>query len=740
MHAGTRVAICLRMTRVDDNPRLASPQPLCIGSKAVNSTPHTPASRADERRGATVAGRTNDALIHSRRSITCATVRSAVTIVGVPMIAILSAGSASAETLPLADALTVATACTAPVEDVRLLEWDLNQAGDSIVGALVVDDQSSSRNSKLWFVTRAESTRLYRFTPGKGMRKDQAEAKSWDLGAIQTGGVRVRHSSDGRNVFVNTNKENNLAGLVQVDTGDNTRVAWNDRPTQDHMSDVSVDTRGGHTVFTAALFYNNPMGGPDGFDGVVQRLRPGQPVYKNGKWVVPAEATRWLVGGGAGSCVDTGFGAPCIPGIAVDRRRGHPIYFSAPQFVKPGTTAAISAIGEIDPNPVKCNPSDSSTGCVKVRYWPLPATDANGLAVSGPRQILVDDAGKLWGITSSGHLFSLVVDRNYDQAVVTLHDPRGPLTEDLFAVSPDGGVVGFTDSENNEVSVLFPERKPRPVTPVPVLVTRVTRQIEGVRENAAPFVHMVDPRQATAFGDKYTNPGDGTYVETNVSIAAPDDPSSTNSLIPTGMAPDGARRSGSFFYGASFSNSATGPSNRVGHLSINVDPNRELENRKDDDDFDDDGIPDDMDDDDDDDGIPDDMDNDDDNDCILDHMDTDKDNDGIEDEYDSASHREHKRIDRGQMAPGERKEYEMTSDPNSVVMLAVVEAATLTTPLSIEIVDPNGVVVLTTPPALGKAVATVTPGLAGVFTVRVKNGGTTATTYKTTLIGRQIWF
>jgi hypothetical protein len=121
-------------------------------------------------------------------------------------------------------------------------------------------------------------------------------------------------------------------------------------------------------------------------------------------------------------------------------------------------------------------------------------------------------------------------------------------------------------------------------------------------------------------------------------------------------------------------------------------------------------------------------------------MDKDHDNDGVENQYDSKSHRENKRTDRGSMGPGETKGYEMESNSNSVLMLAVVEAADLLTPLSIELVDPNGVVVLSTPPALGKAVATATPVLGGVYTVRVKNGGLKTTTYKTTLVGKSIYF
>jgi hypothetical protein len=680
--------------------------------------------RAPESRDQRSAGRTTPlGLTDILRNVTHGCVQYSVLVFGLLMAA--APGDASAQV-----AFTMPTTCTPETVETRLIEWDLDPMEDFVPGAVVVDDQSSSRHSKVWFVTRNGETRLYRLTPGLGIKKDAAEAKSWPLGAIQTGGVRLRHSSDGRFVFVNTNDDDSASGaLVAVDTKDNTRVTWQDRPQQLHMSDVSVDTRGGHTVFTAALAYRDQTGTQtDGVDGVVQSLRPGTPQYKNGQWIVPAEVTRWIVGGGAGTCDDTGAGSPCIPGVVVDRRRGHPIYFSAPQFVN--KDSSIGAVGEIDPRPVKCNPSDPYSDCAKVRYWPIPAGTAS------PRQILLDDSGKVWGITSSGHLFSLEVDRNYDRGEVTRHDPIGPAPEDLFAVAPDGGTIGFTDADNNEVSVLFPEKVRQKVTPAIKLVKVVKRTLEGVREAAHPKAHVVEPRQATALGVKYTNPGDGTYLETDTSTGMASSGSEVSSFNPTGMAPDGARKTGSFFYGVTFS----GGSNRIGHFEVKVDPDRELDHRKDDDDFDDDGKDNKDDADDDDDGRFDPEDDDDDNDCIVDTMDNDKDNDGVENDHDSDGYREHKRTDRRSMAPGESKDYEMAADANSLLILAVVEAATLTTPLSIEIVDPNGVVVLSTPPALGKAVASATPALAGVYTVRVKNGGTTSTTFKTTLIGKQIWF
>src|SRR4051812_23797119 len=59
----------------------------------------------------------------------------------------------------------------APPIQQRLVEWDITPFGDLAPGSLSVDDRSSSRNSKVWFATRAGLTRLYRLTPGPNMYK-----------------------------------------------------------------------------------------------------------------------------------------------------------------------------------------------------------------------------------------------------------------------------------------------------------------------------------------------------------------------------------------------------------------------------------------------------------------------------------------------------------------------------------------------------------------------------------------
>jgi hypothetical protein len=659
----------------------------------------------------------------------------------------ISAGAAFAQ-LPLPSTQTTPSSCT-PFTQTQLIEWDVLAPDgfvftDATPGAMIVD-HASSRQSRVWFVTRLGSTsttspndgtRLYRLTPGRGIKKDPAEAKSWPIGTDLTGGVRLRHSGDGRFVFVNTQFfDNPNAALVMVDTRDDKRTTWFDRPAnpEQHISDVAVDTRGGaNTIFTAALAFNDFMG----TDGVVQRLRPGQPRYNSdGTVTVPAEVTRWRVGGRAGDCEDTGIGAPCIPGIAVDRRHGHPVFFSEPGRTitnSYGQVVSVGAVGELDPRLVKC-PWNPYKMCSKVRHWPLPPRLAPEPTsdTSAARQLLVDEDGKVWGITSEGELFSLEVDRSYDKGILTKHNAPGAM-EDFFAVAPDSA-IGYTDSQNDEVSVLFPIEIQQKVKPVVEFVEAETRNIDGIRVAAPNEMHEVMPRKQQATG-VITEQDDGTYVETNLASAMP----TSMSSLPTGMFIDPARKTGSFFF--SIGTPSGIEFQRVAHLEVKIEEERELDNRRDDDDCDDDGVDDQYDADDDDDGVADPDDPDDDNDCIPDMMDTDKDGDGIENEYDSPSYRENKKTDSGQMTAGQVIAYETLADANTQLVLATVRATDVTTPLSIEIVDPNGVVVVSTPPAVGVATASATPLLQGVYTVRVRNNALTSRTYKTTIISKQIWF
>jgi len=644
----------------------------------------------------------------------------------------LSAAAPAAAQLP--GAITTTTTMSAPavpstptMVQTDLIEWDITPLGDIMPGSLAVDDRSSWK-SKVWFVTRLGGpARLYRFLPGYNMKHDHATAKSWPLADAQlTGGVRLRHSEDGRYAFVNANNPSSGV-LIAVDTRDDSVITWPDRPLFDQMSDVAVDVRDGGTQVVTAAPYYNATDFP-GVNGVVQKLKVGAQQLHSGRMMVYADVTRYPLGGGAGTCNEFTVSAssPCIPGVTIDRRRGMPIYVSEPEF--PNQDGSVGAVAEIDPRPMKC-PGDVLSNCARVRHWALPT------GTGEPRQIRVDDEGRLWGITSSGNLFSLDIQKNCDEAVLTRHDPVG-VDEYLFAIAPDSGLVGFTDTNNNKVSVLVPEQTRVTVTPKVTYVKPLTTRIWGDRLCVVAANHDIAPRVANATGVKYRTPGDGTYIETDISTGMTVTGSPDPSMFPTGMEADHNWRSGGFYYGVAFSNG----SNRIGHLDVRLDKHQDMEGRRSDHDYDHDGKYDEDDDDVDDDGTANAMDDDSDNDLVPDILDGDKDGDGIEDQYESRGNREHKRSDSGRMNPGEYREYEMEYDAHSASLLAVFEAQELTAPLSIEIVNDAGQVVLSTPVALGKAVATAVPALPGIYTVRVKNVGLGAVNYKTTLIGTQLPF
>jgi hypothetical protein len=645
---------------------------------------------------------------------------------------------------PVSAQLNIPVAACTAMDRSRLIEWDVEidpqtnaGAADTIAGALVVDRLSSKR-SRVLFVTRTgDSARLYRLTPGLNMKKDAAEARSWDLASFFTGGIRLRPSGDGRFVYVNTLLQPDFeGGVVAIDSKDNTRTRWPDRPFNLQMSDITVETRGAPiSVFTAAPEYNPVPGSAPLTGGVVQRLRPGTPsTTKNadGTTNVPAAVTRWQVGGGAGTC-NEGAGsqtAPCIPGVAVDRQGK--VFVSEPDYMF--ANGRVGAIGELDPTLVTCPATVPAAKCSLVRHWPTPPM------TNGPRQILVDNDGVVWGITTTGEVFSLRIDRSTNKAWQTLHNPiPGHGTEYMFAVAPDGGTIGFTDSNGDKVSLLFPKKNAKLVTAEPKYVPAESGTITGIRENVYPATHPVTPTVAKANTLIYTTTADdGLYRETDISSGQTQNMTPTGSTRPTGMTPDIARRTGSFYYGVGI---VAGEliSHRIGQLLTPIEPEKELQERRDDDDFDHDGVDNDQDGDDDDDGKADNMDDDDDNDCIKDADDHDKDNDGIEDDEDTKD-RETKKKDSGSMSPGQAITYEMEADANSLALLAIVEAANVAVPFVLDIIDPAGAVVLSVPSVAGKAVATATPSLPGFYTIQLRNTGATSTTYSTTIIGRSIWF
>jgi hypothetical protein len=652
----------------------------------------------------------------------------------------LAASPAAAQLNLGLDPLPPMPACTA-FDKTQIIEWDVETlAADSVPSALVVDRQSS-RRSRVYFATKTgDSARLYRLTPGLNTKKDAAEATSWDLGSFFTGGLRLRPAGDGRlfvNALLNFTFE---GGVVALDAHSNTRTTWTDRPPFTfQISDITVTGGSSKDVFTAAPEYNPlPTSTVVLTGGVVQRLRPGKPnTWKNpdGTTTVPAEVTRWQVGGLAGTC-DEGSGsttAPCIPGVTVDRHGK--VFVSEPEFVfKDGR---IGAIGELDTKLVSCPTSVTTKAgavCSLVRHWPLPSPQA------GPRQLLLDNDGVVWVITTSGEIFALRIDRYSNKGWVERHNPLpgAGAGEYMYAVAPDGA-IGFTDSNGEKVALLFPKNNAKPVTPEPQYVLAEKGTINGIRTDVYPSTHPVTPIVAKADTFIYTLTDDGTYRETNITTGKTDKMMPTGSSSPTGMATDIARKTGSFYYGVGFRGFGTLVSHRIGLLVADIEPEREMRERRDDDDYDRDGKDNRHDDDDDDDGKHDNDDDDDDEDCIPDSMDHDKDNDGIHDD-DDTDDRETMKKDSGSFAPGQALRYDVETDANSLALVAVVEATDITAPFVIDIVNPAGSVVLSVPSLAGKAVAMATPALPGFYTIQVRNTSLKSIAYKTTIIGRSIWF
>jgi hypothetical protein len=162
----------------------------------------------------------------------------------------------------------------------------------------------------------------------------------------------------------------------------------------------------------------------------------------------------------------------------------------------------------------------------------------------------------------------------------------------------------------------------------------------------------------------------------------------------------------------------------------------------DDDNFDDDNKRDDVDPDDDNDGIADEADADDDNDGISDQADPDDDNDGIDDAFDSQSTREDQQSNEATVEAGNEAAYDLVADGSTLLLTATAEALDgtgLTQWLQVQIYSPNGTLLATSPPMIGRAVAVAVPALPGIYKVKVKNLGQGSIRFETLLITTTDW-
>jgi len=179
--------------------------------------------------------------------------------------------------------------------------------------------------------------------------------------------------------------------------------------------------------------------------------------------------------------------------------------------------------------------------------------------------------------------------------------------------------------------------------------------------------------------------------------------------------------------------------------------------QQDSDDYDSDGKRDDHDSDCDNDGRHNDEDSDDDNDGKHDDEDSDDDSDGVKDHWDHKGRKETQDSHSDRIEPGQQRSYQMSvgagtlaviagarkpledlaiPDPDDLLeeILELVEQ-----PLQVQIYNPLGMLVATSLPLPGMALATTVPVLPGVYTVKVRNVGTIAHNYDGFLVTRAAW-
>jgi len=593
----------------------------------------------------------------------------------------------------------------------RLIEWNIpaNVQLDSTPGAVVVDTLGHD-NNRMWFVTRTTNPHLYRLEFPKSLMKAPAKWTSWRLAAFTTGGIKkLRASYDRRYIFIRTISSTMGEAIERVDTSSSAcggvncqTTVWQDQMvTFSDVSDIAVDDRNNvfstHTPdFNSAASY-------------VQRLTPGA----NG---ADAEVTRWNVpGSGAGMCGDAA-GAetsdqpstsdPCISGIAVHPSNRNLIYFSEP---------STNSIGELN---IASNPAT-------VRHWSLqqltamcvPTAKILCTPIAGPRQLQIDKRGKVWVVTGSGDLISL--DPCTDK--MTIHELPDNVLANPWGLAPDDDVVGYTASLQNKVGMLLPKGRtycvpassPTPVTKAPIC-----------RLTPMPFTsechsEFVCPIGKTVAAD-VTQKDDGTFVEARIDTGI-DKPS--DSMNPLGITPAKSKAQGTFFYTVGSLAAAEDGSvplvDRVGFARL---PVRERIKFPRDDDDENDGA----------DG---------------DHSwhdwhnhsgDHDSDDDGFEDDNDSkTAHEDVRRGDPTTTQGGQPVDYPMTASATSLALIAKAEATDPLAQIGIDIFNPAGLLVATSVPTPGIAVAQVLLPTAGTYTARVRNYGALPATHTATLITRE---
>ena len=610
--------------------------------------------------------------------------------VAVAVGALLTATSAGAQVLTTPT--TGASTPTVQTTTAHIVEWDIPAQGDASPGAIVVDNKGKDSN-RVWFVTRLTSggnQNVFRFTPNRSLMKGNAQWKSWDLApdTVTTGGLRrLRPSDDRRFIFVRT-----ATSIQRIDTQNCDasmpqtceRIEWPDQVGELNVSDMSIDDQ--NNVFTTG--FNDPMQPEAG--NYVQLLTPAVPT---------ATVIRWMVNGGAGACapINAAVSLPCLSGISVQPSNRYLVYYSEP---------GANNIGELD--------IIHDT----VRRWSLNTLappDPQGGNVQQPRQLIVDRWGIVWVVTGSGHLVSLDPSSN----LLRVHTIPLALASDPFGLAPDDDVVGYTDASQNKVGMLVPKAPPQSITPSSSPVQRFPTTKDAMQERSVVNFGSV-PANGKVVAATITTKQDGVFVEAQLDSPPPSDPNMPNdSTSPLGITPNKGKGQGTFFYAVGVA-LAHPTFDRIGFVRFKLP--QKLRHPRDDDDFED----------------------------GWDHTShpsgwhmsavDDDDDDGFENAYDLPNANEQITVaDPTPLAAGGSIDYPITATSTSLALLAIAKCDDLAAQMRVDIYNSLGMLVATSTPTPGVALATVALPTAGNYTARVRNMGVTPLTQTPMLIVREPW-
>ena len=569
----------------------------------------------------------------------------------------------------------------------HIVEWDLPAAMDASPGAMLVDSHGHDKD-RLFFVTRLGVPRVFRMNPWKTPMKGSAQWTSWELSedSFTTGGVRrLKASHDRRYLIVRT-----ATSIQRVDTqncsgGTCARAEWPDQAGSLNVSDLGIDDH--NNVFTAG--FDDPSFAAT--TNYIQKLAPS-PTPANGE-IVPATVTRWSVGGGAGFCEDLGrttTSFPCLSGVYVHPNNRNLIYYSEPQG---------NNIGELN------------IATDTVRRWSLSGlmpADPQAGTVQQPRQLIMDKKHILWVITGSGHLVSLEPAKNR----IRVHTIPMGMAADPFGIAPDDNVIGYTDSARNMVGMLYPLGPATIVPPTsgPAPRTTVEKTVIGARSTMVSGA--VPPVGKVVEATIYTK-ADGVFVEAQLDSNGNDD------MSPLGITANKGKGQGTFFYAVGMTFNAT--VNRIGFIRFPKNHVMKMTHPRDDDDPED----------------------------GWEHAqhppgwhisdDGDDDSDGLGNAQDTASREDVVVSDDAPLEPGQTSTYWMTASSSTLALVALVTANDPLAVLRVDIYNPLGLIVATSPATPGVGLATVALPAPGNYTVKVQNMGFTANTHSPMLINREPW-